>query len=284
MFHVFVNNAQCKHVIFGCCHNVAYAVALESYISDPIIASRITLLKSYEDKSYFEDLPFSSVEFPHVFRSTPFKGTDRLAEDDEYMQDLPQKPHSGRITSKVKISSANEIAGGDEALAKSQAAANASIPLPARARARPQATVHSGWATERNVLLNVNDERVDHELEEVDYETSESMLDRMEVQRFCTFYHLQNFCLTVSMGKPCIFKHGPRLNKEELRFLRQYSKGLRCGAGSRRRKPDCLFGHVCANQPGCEKGPSCPFYRLQEVDKTAVRVWSPEKNGSPRKK
>lgn len=284
MFHIFVNNIQCKHVIFGCCHNVSYAVALESYISNPITASSITLLKSYEDKSYFEGLPLNSVELPQVFRSTPFKETDILAQDDDYMQSLPQNLNSGYTKSEAKKSSANEAAGGDKALAKWQAAANASLPLPARPHPRPQTKVHSGWVTETNVLLNINDERIDHELGEVDHETSESMLDRMEVQRFCIYYHLQNFCLTVPQGKTCNFRHGPKLNKDELRFLKQYLRRSRCEFGSRCRKPDCLYGHVCPNQPGCERGPACAFYRFHEVDKTAVRIWSPEKNGSPRKK
>ena len=271
MFHLFVNNIQCKHVIFGCCHDDFYAAVLESYISSPIIASRITLLKSYEDKPYFESLPFQSVEFPQVFRSTPIKGTDILAADADHTQVLAQSPDPGRTKT-----SANEAADGDKAT-------NASIPLPARAPAlaRPHAKVHSGWATEKNILLNINDERIDHELEEVASETSESMLDRITLQRFCTHYHLQKGCFT---GKACSFRHGPKLNKDELRFLKQYLRRVRCVSGSTCRRPDCLYGHVCANQPGCEKGPACAFYRFHEVDKIAVRIWSPERNGSPRKK
>lgn len=272
MFHLFANNVQCKHVIFGCCHNVAYAVALEPYVSNPIAASRITLLKSYENKPYFEGLPFNSVEFPHVFRSKPYKGTDLFAGDDDYMPDSSKQSDSSER---------------DEALARWQAAANASIPLPARVR--PQTEIQSGWTADyENILLNINDERVDHELEEVDYETSESMLDRMETQRFCVFYHLQNHCLTTAaLGKPCNFRHGPRLNKDELRFLRQDFRRLRCDFGSQCRKPDCLYGHVCSSlKPGCEKDSTCVFFRLHEVDKTAVKVWSssPEnKRSSPRK-
>lgn len=290
MFHLFANNVQCKHVIFGCCHDVAYAVALESYASNPIAASRITLLKSYEDKSYFEGLPFNSVEFSHVFRCTPYKRTDLLIGDDDYMQDSSKQSDSSwgdetLARRQVAQSSANELAREEEALARWQATTNASIPLPTRPRPRPQTEVQSGWAADKTVLLNINDERIDHELKEVDYETSESMLDRMEVQRFCVFYHLQNYCLTTALGKVCNFRHGPRLNKNELRFLRQDFKKMRCDYGSQCRKPDCFYGHMCTSQPGCEKGSTCAFFRLHEVDKTAVRIWSPDKkNSSPRKK
>lgn len=282
MFHLFAHNVQCKHLIFGCCNNSAYAVALEPYASNPITASSITLLKSYESNTYFEGLPFDLVEFPHVFRSTPFKVTDRLAEEVDYMQDLPQQPGSGNIMSEAKKSSADEVAEVNEALAKWQAAANASIPL--RARVYPQVKVHSGSAIERNILLNIKDERVDPELGEVDYDTSESMLDRMEELRFCAFYHLQDCCVAKSLGQHCKFRHGPRLNNDELRFLKQNYRRMPCNFGSRCRKPDCLYGHVCADQPGCEKGQKCRLYRFHDVDKTAVRVWSIERIVSPQKK
>lgn len=190
------------------------------------------------------------------------------------MQGLPKQPSSSSITRETKIPG-KEVGRGNQALANWQAAANASIPL--RARARPQAKLDSGWSTERNVLVNINDERVDPELGEVDHETSESMLDRMEEQQFCVFYHLQNCCATMS----CRFRHGPRLNNNELRFLKQNSRRLPCTFGSGCRKPDCLYGHVCADQPGCKMGPKCRLYRFHEVDKTAVRVLS---TVSPRKR
>ncbi|CAD6578866.1 MAG: hypothetical protein ASARMPREDX12_008998 [Alectoria sarmentosa] len=94
-FHLFANNVQCKHVIFGCCHDVAYAAALESYAFNPIAASKITLLESsYEDNSYFGSLPFNSVEFSHVFRSTPYERTDLLVGDGDYMQDPSKQSDS----------------------------------------------------------------------------------------------------------------------------------------------------------------------------------------------
>lgn len=279
MFHLFANNAQCKHLIFGCCHNGSYAVALEKYASNPITATSITLLKSYESNTVFEGLPFDLVEFPRVFRSTPYKETDRLVEDADYIQDLLQQPDSDYTTRGAKNSSAKEVKRGSEAIAKWQATAGPPWPKPAPA---PNAPL--GWATEKNVLLNINNERVDHELGEVDHGTSESMLDRIEVQRFCLFYHLQGSCAALSAGNPCNFRHGPRLNDDELRFLRRDSRRRPCNFGSTCLRADCMYGHVCLSQPGCEKGPTCPFYKFHKVDKTAVRVLSSEKNLSPRKR
>ena len=274
MFQLLANNAQCKHLIFGCCHNNVYAVALEKYACNPIMASNITLLKSYETNTTFQGLPFASVEFPRVFRPKPYKESDILAKDVDYIQEPPPKPKSDHITKEAEKSSAKEIAPGNETVVK--------WPVPAPARPAPKAPF--GWATEKNVLLNINDERVDQDLGEVDYETSESMLDLIETQHFCSAYHLRNSCAASSVGKPCSFRHGPRLNDDQLRFLKRGPRRKPCDLGSRCRRYDCIYGHVCPNQPRCERGLNCPLYKFHEVDKTAVRVWAPGKNVSPRKR
>lgn len=273
MFHLFADNIQCKHLIFGCCHNSAYAVALEKYASNPITASRITLLKSYEDNTYFESLPFESVEFRSVFRSTPFKPTDRLGEDIDYMQDFPRPSGSGDLAR----NSTNEVTEETRALARWQAASNAAIPLPIR-HLRPMNS-NSTWGSTQTVLLNINDARVDPPLLDEDYDTSEDMKDRMEVKRFCHFYHLQNSC--ISPG--CNFRHGPKLNPKEMVVLRNYVRWLPCGAGSKCRRRECVFGHHCHDQPGCTKGARCLLYKFHHVDSTVVKLWQAETNTSPRR-
>ena len=282
MFHLFANNAQCKHLIFGCCHDAAYVPTLEKYTCNPIMASSITLLKSYEVLTFFQGLPFEFVEFPTVFRSTPYKATDRLAEGIDDVQDLQQQIDFNRIPQQTEQHNAKKEAGVNEAIAKWQATAGTSWPV--LAPARPPAKASSDWTNEKKVLLNINDERVDQELGEIDHETSESMLDRIEERRFCLFYHLQDSCVTHLAGKPCNYRHEPRLNEQELRFLKRESQRRPCSFGSRCRRPDCIYGHVCPHQPGCERGPTCALYKFHEIDKTAVKVWSSEKRLSPRKK
>ena len=282
MFQLFVNNAQCKHLILGCCHDAAYVPTLERYTYNPIMAASITLLKSYEVVIFYNSLPFEFVEFPSVFRSTPYKETDRLAEDNEYLQGLQPQLDFNRTSQQTEKHSAKEETGTNEAIAKWQASAGTSWPVLAPARASAKAPL--GWATEKNVLLNINDQRVDQELREVDYEISVSMLDRIEERRFCLFYHLHDSCITHLTGKPCNYRHEPRLNEEELRFLKRESQRRPCSFGSGCRRPDCIYGHVCPHQPGCGRGPNCALYKFHEVDKTIVRVWSPEKRLSPRKK
>ena len=281
MFHLFANNTQCKHLIFGCCHDAAYVPTLERYTCNPIMASSITLLKSYEVLTFFKGLPFEFVEFPSVFRSTPYKETDRLAEDIDYVQYSQQEIDFNCTPPQTEKHSAKEEAGTNEAIAKWQASAGTSWPV--LAPARPRAKAPSDWATEKKVLLNINDERVDQELGEIEHETSESMLDRIEERRFCLFHHLQKSCFTHLAGKPCNYRHEPRLNEQELRFLKRESQRRPCSFGSRCRRPDCIYGHVCTNQPCCERGPNCHIHIFHVIDNTAVKVWLPEKRLSPRK-
>ena len=82
MFHLFANNVHCKHIVFGCCHDSSYRVALDKYVGDPFMAFKLTLLKSYETNPSFEGLVFDSVKFPRVFRSTPYKETEISGEED----------------------------------------------------------------------------------------------------------------------------------------------------------------------------------------------------------
>lgn len=298
MFQLFANNIQCKHLIFGCCHDSAYVATLEPYAINPIAASTITLLKSYEDSTHFEGLPFSSTSFPRVFRSTPFKATDRIAEDIDYMRNFPQPPTSGinrtreikdPSTSKEaaaegqKVSSqrqeaSNEIedpntskkvaAERQNVIAKWQETSKAADPLSAPDRQpRPRAS----WNSTQNILLNINDERLDPPFLPEDPSTASSMKDSMEVKQYCHYHYLVGNCV----APVCKFRHLPHLNPKEITVLRNHVRRLPCTRGSRCRQADCVFGHICPDQPGCPRGARCLLHKFHQVDLTVVRVWQP---------
>lgn len=285
MFHLFANNTQCKHLIFGCCHNAAYLVALEGYGCSPIAAAKIALLKSYENSPRFDGLPFDSVEFPRVFRYKPYRGTDRLADGVDYTQDVPQQSVSNHTTEERKKAIAIDRAQESDPIAQWQATAGPFYPVLLPAHPPPKATPETlGWATEKKVLLNINNQRVDPELGEVDSVTHDSMSNRMKVKFFCVYYHLQGFCAASPTGKTCSFRHEPRLNEDELRYLMRISRRRPCKSGATCRKIDCLYGHVCPDEPGCKRDTGCSLSEFHGLDKTAVKVWTPEKDKSPRKK
>ena len=298
MFQLFANNVQCKHIIFGCCHDSAYVSTLEPYATNPIDASSITLLKSYEDSIHFEGLPFSSISFPRVFRSTPFKATDRLAEDIDYMQDFPQ-PHtsSNNRTREIEdpstskkvaaegqgvITKRQEPSNGIEdpitpmevaeerqkVIAKWQETSKAAKPLSTPTlQPRPR----SSWHSKQNILLNINDERLDPPFLPEDPSTASSMKANMDVKHYCHYHYLIGNCPTPG----CKFRHWPNLNPKEITVLRNHVRKLPCARGSRCRQADCVFGHVCLDQPNCTRGTRCLLYKFHEVDRTVVRMWQP---------
>ena len=132
MFHLFAKNAQCKHIVFGCSHGSVYNVALERYVGDPFMASKLTLLESYETNTHFGGLVFDSMKLPHVFRSTPYKETDRLVEEVDNTQKPIHHSYSDRVAKNVRESSAEELSDMNKSIARWRASASASTSPVAR--------------------------------------------------------------------------------------------------------------------------------------------------------
>lgn len=71
MFRIFINNMQCRQIIFGGCHDNGYIPTLEPYKRDEEISKRITLLESTPAQPGFQNLGYDITSFPSVFRSDP---------------------------------------------------------------------------------------------------------------------------------------------------------------------------------------------------------------------
>ena len=68
---LFLPNMQCKHVIFGGCHDNGYLPTLDPYKRDQNTGPRISLLETLPIQPGFTQLGFKVVQFPTVFRSDP---------------------------------------------------------------------------------------------------------------------------------------------------------------------------------------------------------------------
>jgi len=275
MFHLFANNVQCKRIFFGCCHDCAYVMALSAYTGNPLIAPRITLLASRHNGGYYDALNYEIIDLPYVFRPISISAKSPLARNstgnDEY-GDL-----SSQSNTRTPSTISDQPMEGSRAVTEWQKAAKDSsdgmtVSLPRRL---PSDSPRKGRKQERTVLLNINDERVDPRPEEEDLNIKESMLDRMEEREFCVFHHLRGGCLTESLSKCCRFRHGPSLNEKELTVLKHHVRRSPCDKGPRCRLPNCMYGHVCPNQPGCHWGARCQLNKFHAVDPTAVKVWRP---------
>lgn len=278
---------HCLHVFIGSCYKDGHAVALGSFMDNPEATSRITLLKSSHEDSYYDALPFQTVAFPFVFGARP--NAETICQSNTSMAlEHGDQPESGTDPKLKELTSplvSRQAIIKEDAVAKWQSAAGgrtdrAPTPQGSSLSTSPVKRVRlqqSKWQlawgpTARAVLLNVNNERVDPKLQEVEHEISENMLDRIEVRRFCVFYHLLGTCINHSKGRTCKYVHGPELSTPELVVLRGFVRQMPCDIGSGCRRVDCIYGHICPDQPGCSKE-RCSLRRFHGADSTAVKVW-----------
>ena len=284
---LFANNVHCKRIFLGCCHDSAYASLLEPYRGNPIIAPRITLLGSGESHPVFKSLPYDMIDLPQTFTPSPYSTKATFASRDV---SLWQADHFSRSSKEVPSTnvegsstpseglppSLNTTISSSEAIAKWQEAANKDTEVSSFRRPHSRFLQTSGQSSGK-VLLNIDDERVDPPLQKEDPETRRHMLVQMKEQNYCAFFHLLDACQPERSGRPCKYRHEPKLNNEELAVLRNKARGLPCGVGSICRNSLCPFGHSCSNQPGCTFGAKCRLAKFHKVDNTAVKVWRPSK-------
>ena len=69
-FELYVKNTQCKHILFGCCHDEGYVSVLHTSENDGKLASRISLIQPFHPHKDYLNLPFDLVQFHSVFRGT----------------------------------------------------------------------------------------------------------------------------------------------------------------------------------------------------------------------
>jgi hypothetical protein len=71
MFRQFVDNAQCRHIYFGGCHDVGYISELTPYSGN---RDRITLMRTPAFHHEFLKLGLRAEDFPNIFRGTQLEG------------------------------------------------------------------------------------------------------------------------------------------------------------------------------------------------------------------
>jgi len=139
-------------------------------------------------------------------------------------------------------------------------------------------TPFNDWTKlQEQILLNVNDERVDLPAPEENLAVRQRMQARMREKNYCAFFHLLDSCGYERIGKPCKYGHGPKLDKEEIVILKNHTRSLPCKVGSNCRNTECFFGHSCQGQPKCFYGSRCHLAKFHNVEPTVIRVWHPSK-------
>ncbi|KAI4759512.1 hypothetical protein E4T52_08346 [Aureobasidium sp. EXF-3400] len=270
---LFLPNMQCKHVIFGGCHDNGYLPTLDPYKRDQDTAPRISLLETLPIQPGFTQLGFKVVQFPTVFRSDP-------------LPDRPTVPiFVPSATAGAQSSSA--LSSRSNSLATNGGVSNNATPTPAQAaaanlpkNATPVSSEGSSWATvgkgapktiniagkkaanRKFIILNAYDERLDSALPRADPAATIRLSERVKHKKVCNNYHLNGKC---EAGKYCDYDHGERLSPGEQLVLKQRARNRSCPDRGECRDFDCTNGHVCPYGKDCYND-NCWFQDVHDVD------------------
>ncbi|KAI4737518.1 hypothetical protein E4T50_11985 [Aureobasidium sp. EXF-12298] len=280
---LFLPNMQCKHVIFGGCHDNGYLPTLDPYKRDQNMAPRISLLETLPIQPGFKQLGFKVVQFPTVFRSEP------LPERSIIPSFVPSA-----VQSNATPQPNSALSSRSNSLATSGVPINPS-PTPAQAAAStlpksttPNPSDSSSWANvgkgapktiniaakktpaRKYIVLNANDERIDPPLPRADPAATTRLLERVRHKKVCNNYHLNGKC---DAGKYCDYDHGERLSPGEQLVLKQRARQRCCPERGYCRDFDCTNGHVCPYGKDCYND-NCWFQDVHDVDtKPASRIF-----------
>ncbi|KAL8787852.1 MAG: hypothetical protein Q9195_007592 [Heterodermia aff. obscurata] len=241
MLHLFASNVQCKHIFYACGPDAESLSALDTYRSNFIVSSSITLIKSkaYKDPDIY--LPFEIMEIPSLFQGDIEESQDSSVSERvrTYSSSSPQKSRTKTNTSRQR-------------------------------QLVSTAVQESTWGPEtKSILLNIDNQRVDAQLDKLDPKAIESFKQRTGKRKVCKWHHLDGRCLNGS----CTYAHGPRLSAGEVDVLRFKNRAKPCENGSKCRNPYCHYGHMCP-QVLCTRGNMCRFSHLHGISRDAIKIYN----------
>jgi hypothetical protein len=242
MFRLFVSNAQCKHIIFGGCHDNGYLPMISQYKYDQDTAKRITLLETTPAERQYRQVNMPITRFDSVFKNEPLDSTPKLQSSTTVPPPRSKSPvKEAKPVARTPIIEAVPLArvATTENLPLARAATVPTPPAPAPAKqptivaaTTPTPPTTTSYATKtssnkavtvdsdgfhgvtvgkrptlpdpKSILLNSLDQRIDSKLPNVDSSTKATLEARIATLKVCNNFHLLNKC----QGR-CPFDHEP---------------------------------------------------------------------------
>ena len=241
MLHLFAGNVQCKHIFYACGPDAPSLSALDTYRNNFIVSSSITLIKSkaFEDADIY--LPFEVMEIPSLFQG-----------DGEEIQN-------------------NSVSKPERKTSPKRHERSRTRTTPSRKRQSVSSIMNeSTWGPEtKTILLNIDNQRVDSQLDKLDPLAVESFKKRTGKKKVCVWYHIDGRCIN---GSACTYGHGHRLSTGEVEVLRFKTRENLCEYGSKCRNPRCHYGHMCP-QVHCTRGNMCKFRHVHGISRDAIKIY-----------
>lgn len=242
MLHLFASNVQCKHIFYACGHDALSLSTLDAYRNNFIVSSSITLIKSKAFKDPDIYLPFEIMEIPLLF-----KGDVEEIQNNRVSERKRNSPSKSREISRTHTTESRQ-----------RQSVSSIVP-------------GSTWGPEtKSILLNIDNQRVDSQLDKLDPTAIDSFKNRTMKRKVCMWYHLDGRCLN---GSSCTYSHGPRLSAGEVEVLRFKNRENPCENGSKCRNPNCHYGHMCP-QVYCPKGYACRFRHVHGISRDAIKIYN----------
>ncbi|KAF2091568.1 hypothetical protein K490DRAFT_61004 [Saccharata proteae CBS 121410] len=265
-FRLFVSNFQCKHIVFGGCHDNGYLPNLDSYKHDKETAARITLLETTPIQLGFKALNFTTVQFSSVFRTDPLpeKATPPpMAPPVQAPVQVPIQPPAAPVVaspvtsnrSMTPVTTTPSATAGAQSSWASVGKAGAVEKTISIAPKKPLQRPH--------VLLNAYDQRIDPPLPKVERGALERFHATIKKQKYCNEYHLRGQC---SLGSTCPYAHGAKLNQTDKLALQHKARNIPCSFLHDCRDVTCYYGHNCPYED-CTRYENCFFANTHGVDK-----------------
>jgi hypothetical protein len=288
-FRLFVENKQCKHIIFGGCHDNGYLPMISQCQYRADIVARMSLLETTQAERQYFQLGMPLVNFSSVFREEPLesiRGTQSSAFQEDFMPMLnsarsnpaPLLPSSimmapfspGPIGPPPGIAILPSVAAPVSTPAKPTATST-----PSYAKATQDIPDSDGFSKvsivkarptapdPKLILINYYDQRIDPKLPKADSMAKAELDSRIKQQKVCNNYHILG-PKTCTSGSRCTFQHGERMGPKEQLALRHKARERVCPRKSGCRQADCLCGHHCP-WADCTQD-TCFFKDLHDLD------------------
>ena len=268
MFRFFVNNLQCKNIIFAACHDNGYLPNLDQFKRDEEIGSRITLLESTPAEWQYRNLGFPILGFPNIFRSEPlptkptafaqpvvplYQATQGFTPSSYYSEETatatpgdsdsvsPTLANGSRnVSVDSTASNLSQSGNGPSAAPVSQTSGSKTAqPSYANVGSNTESATKKdiniapskpASAQRKAIYLNRKDNRIDRPLPKTDY-GGELLLKKRVYQcgKVCNNFHLLDNCKN---GVNCKYQHGERLGQKEQLALRHKARSSFCESSS----------------------------------------------------
>jgi hypothetical protein len=304
MFRFYLANKQCKHIIFGGCHDNGYLTILEPYKHDSEKASRITLLETLPAQSGFYALNFKMARFPSVFRSESLERMIYLPnlQAQQLQPQQPLTPSTNDVSSPVVSSKTPSVVTPEPSppqTKKIPATSIVKIPASQAAVGTPQVTKTAvtsktpppaSWASAavangvsdknltiatgrkkptviRSILYTDKGYRVDAPLPPPSSNDVHNLHAFMEKGKLCNEHFLKGKC----QATKCNYMHTGKLSAGELNALRHKARKLSCPEKVGCDDYGCYCGHICPYEKNgkCTKD-NCNFGDVHGINRVFV--------------